>query len=124
MIRVNIESPYAGDVAANTAYALGCMRDSLARGEAPFAMHLLYTQVLDDTVPEERAKGIAAGLAWASAAELCAVYTDRGISAGMRQGILAAQCRGIRITYRCRHRTTDYHAYQPCPTCVTREVTK
>lgn len=64
MRRVIIESPYAGDVELNAQYARECLRDSLTRGEAPIASHLLYTQpgVLDDAVPRERALGIEAGL--------------------------------------------------------------
>lgn len=65
---VIIESPYTGPtpeaVAANVAYARACLLDSLRRSEAPIASHLLYTQVLDDKIPEERALGIEAGLAW------------------------------------------------------------
>lgn len=45
--RVFVASPYAGDVARNERYARACMVDSLARGEAPFVPHLLYTQLLD-----------------------------------------------------------------------------
>jgi hypothetical protein len=62
---VILESPYAGDVEANMRYARAAMRDSLMRGEAPFASHLLYTQegVLLDSVPEERTLGIEAGFA-------------------------------------------------------------
>jgi len=70
MKRVILESPYAGDTAEdverNLTYAREALRDSLLRGEAPIASHLLYTQkgVLDDRIREERALGIAAGLAW------------------------------------------------------------
>jgi hypothetical protein len=51
MKKVIIESPFAGDVKKNIEYARKCMRDSLLRGEAPLASHLLYTQdgILDDT---------------------------------------------------------------------------
>ena len=99
---VIIESPYAGDIEANVEYARRCVRDSLARGEAPIASHLLYTQpgILDDDVPIERQQGIDAGLAWRRVAEASAVYTDRGISDGMRYGILAATEAGISIEYR------------------------
>ena len=47
---VIIESPFAGDVDKNIEYARKCVRDSLNRGEAPSASHLLYTQpgILDD----------------------------------------------------------------------------
>lgn len=99
---VILESPYAGDVQGNIAYATSCMRDSLRRGEAPFASHLLYTQdgLLDDRVPGEREIGMDAGFAWVHAAEATVVYTDRGISDGMRQGIeLAGRC-GLKVEYR------------------------
>lgn len=68
-------------------YARACLLDSLRRGEAPFASHLLYTQVLDDDLPNERSKGINAGLAVAERADLSAVYVDLGISKGMLLGI-------------------------------------
>ena len=42
MVLVLLESPYAGYVERNLAYARACMRDCLLRGEAPFASHLLY----------------------------------------------------------------------------------
>ena len=82
---VLIESPYAGDILTNVTYARRCMRDSLFRGEAPFASHLLYTQpgVLDDSIPSERSQGIAAGFAWSRVASLHAFYTDLGWSKGM-----------------------------------------
>lgn len=87
MRRVILESPYAGDVEANVAYARACLRDCLERGEAPIASHLLYIQpgVLDDDNPEERALGIAAGLAWSDTfvCEGAVFYTDRGWSKGM-----------------------------------------
>jgi hypothetical protein len=56
--------------------------DSLLRGEAPIASHLLYTQpgVLNDQVADERRLGIEAGLAWLRAAKATVVYQDLGIS--------------------------------------------
>lgn len=82
---VVIESPFAGDVEANIAYARLALADSLSRGEAPIASHLLYTQpgVLDDDVPEEREWGIEAGLSWATRSDLTVFYTDRGWSRWM-----------------------------------------
>lgn len=89
---VLIESPYAGDVEANVAYAKRCMRDCLHRGEAPYASHLLLTQegILDDAVSADRALGIEAGLAWGARADLTAVYVDHGVSSGMAHGIRRA----------------------------------
>lgn len=87
MKRVIIESPFSGEVERNRAYAVACLYDALRRGEAPFASHLIYTQCLNDEVHSERELGIKAGLEWARLADLTAVYTDRGISAGMKLGI-------------------------------------
>lgn len=96
---VIIESPYAGDVDRNLRYVRACMADCLARGESPYASHALYTQpgVLDDTVPEERALGIAAGFAWRAVADATIVYTDLGWSTGMRAGVAdaVAACRPV-----------------------------
>ena len=88
---VILESPYAANdthtVEEHTAYARECLKDSLMRGEAPIASHLLYTQVLDDTVPEERMHGIDSGLTWGLVADETVVYIDLGISSGMQYGI-------------------------------------
>jgi hypothetical protein len=103
---VIIESPYAADteegVRANEEYARRCVRDSLLRGEAPIASHLLYTQkgILDDKVSLERQQGIDAGLAWRRVADASCVYVDRGISTGMKYGIAAAKESGRAVEYR------------------------
>lgn len=82
---VILESPYAGNVDRNVAYARAAMADCLRRGEAPIASHLLYTQpgVLDDDIPGERALGIEAGLAWGRVADAAVFYVDLGWSTGM-----------------------------------------
>ncbi len=102
MRRVIVESPFAGDVEANVAYARACLADCLQRGEAPFASHLLYTQpgVLNDGISAERTLGIEAGFAWGEAADATIVYQDRGISGGMRMGIAAAIRAGRPVEYR------------------------
>ena len=99
---VIVESPYAGDVERNERYARACLADCLQRGEAPFASHLLYTQpgVLDDTIIAERHLGIEAGLAWATMADLAAVYTDLGITAGMHIGIGRHTMQGREVQHR------------------------
>lgn len=91
MRRVILESPYAGDIDKNVAYARMALKDSLMRGEAPMASHLLYTQVLNDTKSVERAVGIAAGLEWLREAEAMVVYIDHGISPGMMEAIAMAK---------------------------------
>jgi hypothetical protein len=81
-------------------YARVCMADCLNRGEAPFASHLLYTQVLDDVQPDHRAMGIEAGLAWGALADATVVYDDFGISEGMKLGIERAKSVGRPVEYR------------------------
>lgn len=88
MKKVIIESPFAGDVKRNIEYAKLCLKDSLNRGEAPFASHLLYTQVLNDEISEERELGIKAGFEWGNVADLRAFYIDYGISPGMKKARL------------------------------------
>jgi hypothetical protein len=99
---VIIESPYAGDIAANVEYARAAVRDSLSRGEAPIASHLLYTQpgILRDELPDERQRGIDAGLAWRHVSQCTVVYTDLGISNGMLFGIDAAKAAGKPVEFR------------------------
>lgn len=102
MTLVIIESPFAGDIEKNIKYARACMRDSLSKGEAPLASHLLYTQegILNDSVEEERNWGIEAGLAWGKKAVKTIVYTNLGISGGMQRGIDRAKDEGREIVYR------------------------
>ena len=99
---VIIESPFAGDVEANIAYAKRCVHDCLSRGESPVASHLLFTQpgILRDDDKEERRLGIEAGHAWYRVADACVVYTDRGISAGMQAGMDRALFHGKALEYR------------------------
>jgi len=99
-MKVIIESPYAGDVKRNTEYAIKCMKDCFERGEFPFASHLLYTQCLDDSIPNERTLGIDAGLEWGKYAEKTVIYTDLGISKGMEYGIKNALDNERTIEYR------------------------
>lgn len=99
---VIVESPFAGDVKENIRYARAAVRDSLLRGEAPIASHLLYTQegILNDDVPEERQHGIDAGLAWGDVADASVVYIDKGISRGMEYGIKRAISEARNIEFR------------------------
>ena len=90
-MRVIVESPYAGGF-KNVLYSRECIRHCLDNGESPFASHLLYTQkgVLDDTIPADRARGIAAANGWLEVADYVAVYCDLGITRGMALGMVKA----------------------------------
>lgn len=104
--RVFIESPFKGEnweaTRRNVLYARVCVRDSVLRGEAPYASHLFFTQtgILDDSIPAERDLGIAAGQAYGDACALRAVYQDFGISRGMQYGIERAQLLNQPMEYR------------------------
>lgn len=104
--RVIIESPFAGAsrtaLGMNQLYGRQALRDSLLRGEAPMASHMLYAQtyVLDDTNPDERELGMLAGFSWLPFVDLVAVYIDRGISPGMKEGIRRATELGVPVEER------------------------
>ena len=102
MKRVILESPYSGDVNRNIGYARRAVRDSLGRGEAPIASHLLYTQsgILRDSDVDERQWGIDAGLAWGLVSHATVVYEDHGITEGMLYGIRQAEQIGKPVEYR------------------------
>ncbi len=105
---VDIETPYSGkdeeEIRKNLFYARACVRDSLMRGETPFASHLFYTQpgILDDDIPLERNMGIIAGknLIESLPGIVTVVYQDLGISRGMQYGIDRAEQNGRNIEYR------------------------
>lgn len=101
-VRTCVESPYAGAVEDNLTYLRAAMKDSLSRGEAPYASHGLYTQpgVLDDEVAEQRERGILAGYAWMASAERVAFYLDLGESSGMRRARERAESWGVEIVER------------------------
>lgn len=111
---VVLESPYGADtdgqIRANIDYARACVRDCLNRGESPIASHLLLTQpgILDDGTPEHRWLGLRAGWAWITVADMMVVYTDYGISSGMKQGIEQAQELGVPIEYRALAEDAKY----------------
>jgi hypothetical protein len=89
--KVIIESPYRAteerSQEVHKAYLLHCLSHSLRRHESPYASHLLIPEILDDDDPMERGLGIRAGWSWAEHADLIAVYSDLGVSEGMRLSI-------------------------------------
>jgi hypothetical protein len=99
---VVLESPYAGEVDRNVAYARACLRACALGQEAPIAPHLLFTQpgVLDDNDAIQRAIGINAGHAWLRKADLMVVYQDLGISPGMATAIRTAEFNRVPIEFR------------------------
>ena len=103
-VRVIIESPFKGrdkfQLWSNIQYARLCVRDSILRGEAPIASHLLYTQpdILNDDIPAERTLGMGvvfSGLLWRNYVQSTRIT---GISSGMEAGIRAQEF-GKEIVY-------------------------
>ncbi|MFT4243834.1 MAG: hypothetical protein ACMXYB_00065 [Candidatus Woesearchaeota archaeon] len=105
---VDIETPYSGksqkEIERNILFARACIRDSILRGEIPFASHLLYTQsgILDDTINEERELGINLGkeLIEHLPNVKTVVYENLGITQGMKLGIELSKQKGRDIEYR------------------------
>ena len=94
-LRVIVESPYRPnphrydlemELQENLEYARRCMSHSIDMGESPFLSHLLYTQVLDDKRSEEREMGMFLARSWYDVADMCAVYTDKGVRRRHEEG--------------------------------------
>lgn len=101
---VIVESPFRAtevySAEQHRLYLLHAMADCYRRGEAPFASHHLATEVLDDDTPYERALGIRCGLAWGRYCDAVAVYSDLGVSAGMKEAIENYKTLGKPIEWR------------------------
>lgn len=104
--KVVLESRFAAEdvkgLLINKRFTIACIRDCFLRGEAAYASHVIYAQshILDDYVSSERALGIQAGFNWGDCGEKTVVYTDLGISGGMKLGIEHAQKVGREVEYR------------------------
>ena len=86
---VYIASPYSGDVERNVAFAKAACRYAMNQGVTPIASHLLYPQMLDDGVPEERKLGTDMGLRILKVCEEVWVCGSE-LSSGMEQEIRVA----------------------------------
>lgn len=104
MLRVIIESPYAGNIKLNEMYGEFCLRDAIVNhNESPYASHLLYTRpnVLRDNIKEERDLGISAGFCWREIADATVFYMDLGMTPGMIKGIDNCKEKNIQYGFRC-----------------------
>lgn len=101
---VIVESPYRASpertLEQNRAYLMQAMADCYRKGEAPFASHHLSTEVLQDDDVYERQLGIRCGLAWGQHASLVAIYSQLGLTPGMRQAIEFYKSIGKEIEWR------------------------
>ena len=86
---VYIASPYAGDIEGNIEFAKAACLLAMEHGNTPIAAHLLYPQMLDDTVPEQRELGIKMGIRLLGACDELWLCGSR-ISNGMQEELKAA----------------------------------
>ena len=93
---IYIASPYAGDIQSNVEFAEAACRFAVSQGVTPLAVHLLYPQILDDQIPDERTVGIQMGLRVLKACDELWVCGDF-ISHGMQIELTAAEEYGIPI---------------------------
>ncbi len=91
----------------NASLAKVLCKNALDGGYAPFAPHLIYPTILNDTVEADRELGIAAGISFLkSCDELWFFQREyKGISAGMREELLFAIDNKVDI-YEFRRDTT------------------
>lgn len=94
-----IESPFKDEPMA-LHYLGECVKDSIARGEAPFASHGFYTRWLEDSDSTQRAQGIECQLALIRSTGRAVFYTDLGISKGMQEALQFCNRSGISIEFR------------------------
>lgn len=81
-----VESPYAGDIDGNVAYARTALLYLIQKGYTPFASHLLYTQVLDDDKPGDRERGIDMQIdTLIKTRAKVFFFIDKGFSSGMKR---------------------------------------
>ena len=93
---VYVASPYAGDIEANVRFAAAACRYVMAKGHAFFAPHLLYPAILNDSVPSERALGMAMGILMLGKCDELWAFGDR-ISSGMKAEMEEAVRLGIPV---------------------------
>ena len=93
---VYVCSPYRGNIEHNTARARRYCRFAITQKAVPIAPHILFTQFLDDDIPEERQIGLQQGLELLKHCDEIWVFGER-ISEGMQGEIAAAQQLGIPI---------------------------
>lgn len=92
-------SPYRGDTKRNKEYARKLTRTALDNGFVPVTVHLYLTEVTDDQNPEERKRGMAAGMAILENCKYILIGDKYGLSEGMKQEIAFAAFKGIVMLY-------------------------
>lgn len=92
-------SPYRGDTKRNKEYARKLTRAALDNGFIPVTAHLYLTEATDDTNPEERVRGMAAGMKILENCKYILVGDRYGISEGMKAELTFAAVKGKIMLY-------------------------
>ena len=95
---VYICSPYSGNVNHNIEMARKYCRFAVDKHYLPIAPHLLFTQFMDDTIPEERETAIFMNFVLMSKCVEMWVFGDV-ISKGMQSEINRAKRKNMKIRY-------------------------
>lgn len=93
-------SPYRGNVferIRNRRYARYLTKKAIEMGYAPITPHLYITQVLNEKIPEERKRGLEAGLKLLRPCKHILIGRKYGISEGMKAEIEEAKAAGKKI---------------------------
>lgn len=92
-------SPYRGDTKRNKEYARKLTRAALDNGFIQVTVHLYLTEATDDTNPEERVRGMAAGMKILENCKYILVGDRYGISEGMKAELTFAAVKGKIMLY-------------------------
>lgn len=92
-------SPYRGDTKRNKEYARKLTRAALDNGFIPVTVHLYLTEATDDTNPEERVRGMAAGMKILENCKYILIGDRYGISEGMKAEMTFAAVKGKIMRY-------------------------
>lgn len=97
--KVYVASKYAGDVEKNVAAAVDYCKYVINQDMIPVASHLLYPQMLDDSIPEERELGLMFGLSLLAICDEVWCFGDVSSSVGVQQEIVEAKKLGKKVRY-------------------------
>lgn len=92
-------SPYRGDTKRNKEYARKLTRAALDNGFIPVTVHLYLTEATDDTNPEERVRGMAAGMKILENCKYILIGDRYGISESMKAEMTFAAVKGKIMLY-------------------------
>lgn len=93
---IYICSPLKGNIERNIQRAIGYSRFVYSKGGIPLAPHAIFTQFLDDNIPEERNAGIDMGIQLLLKCDELWAFGEK-ISEGMAAEMAAAKTLGLKV---------------------------